>query len=31
MHATYKVNLPRQQEQTDMKFLQLRQQITETT
>jgi NitT/TauT family transport system ATP-binding protein/sulfonate transport system ATP-binding protein len=31
MHATYEVNLPRPREQTDMKFLQLRQQITDAS
>jgi NitT/TauT family transport system ATP-binding protein/sulfonate transport system ATP-binding protein len=31
MHATYEVNLPRPREQTEMKFLQLRQQITDAS
>jgi ABC-type nitrate/sulfonate/bicarbonate transport system ATPase subunit len=31
MHQTYEVNLPRPREQTDMKFLELRQQITDAS
>ncbi len=31
MHATYEVNLPRPREQTEMKFLHLRQQITDAS
>ncbi len=31
MHATYEVNLPRPREHTEMKFLQLRQEITEAS
>ncbi|MBI5581559.1 MAG: ABC transporter ATP-binding protein [Deltaproteobacteria bacterium] len=31
MHATYEVNLPRPREQTEMKFLELRQKITDAS
>jgi len=31
MHSTYEVNLPRPREHTEMKFLQLRHEITEAS